>query len=84
MFFDFYDKLEKKLRGIIRKRKAFGYETPDENIISIKQQGFEFLGEPKTSLYHWNDLSSKISIQEKRDKQQLSILKKDQNTLSSF
>ena len=47
VFFDFNDKLEKKLRGIIRIRKAFGYETPDENIISINQKGFEFLGEHK-------------------------------------
>ena len=74
MFFDFNDESEKKLRDMIRIRKALGYETPDENIISINQQGFEFLGELKTSLYHWNDLSSKLSNEEKKAK--------DQNKLS--
>ena len=84
LFFDFNKNSEKNIRDMVEKRKSMGYEIPDENIIRINQQGFEFLGEPKTSLYHWNDLSSKISIQEKRDKQQLGILKKDQNTLSSL
>ena len=53
---------------MIRIRKALGYETPDENIISINQQGFEFLGEPKTSLYHWNVLGGKLSTEEKISK----------------
>ena len=69
---------------MVEIRKSMGYEIPDENIIRINQQGFKFLGEPKTPLNHWKELSSKISIPEKQDLQRLSILKRDQNAFSTI
>ena len=61
-----------------------GYEISDENIVRIKEQGFEFLSKLKSPLYHWEDLSSKMSIQEKQDLHQISIFMNDQNILSSI
>ena len=46
-------------------------EIPDEKLISFSKEGLEFLGTPKTPPYHWKELSSKISIKEKKSLQQL-------------
>ena len=84
LFFDFNEESEKKLIDMVEIRKSMGYEISDDNIIRINEQGFEFLGEPKTPLYHWEELSSKIPIQEKQDLQRLGILKGDENAFSSI
>ena len=66
LFFDFNNDSKNKILEMLKIRKSFGLEIPEKNLITISNEGFEFIGEPKTDPFHWKELKNKISANKKK------------------
>lgn len=50
-----------QILGMIEKRKGFGWAAPDQrDTLRLGDQGFEFVGQPKTPANYWQTLASQI------------------------
>ena len=73
-FMNFDLNAKNKINNMISLRKSFNFPDAEKSDIELTEEGFQFIGSPKTPPFHWDTLYKKLSSKEIFERKNLNDL----------
>lgn len=73
-FMDFDLNAKNKINNMISLRKSFNFPDAEKSDIELTEEGFQFIGSPKTTPFHWDTLYKQLSSKEIFERKKLNVL----------